>query len=814
MTSVKSTSALSLVVACCGAFAAGIVAPAPPALADTPIWGPSVEIGGRFGSSRSYGDIDLFVPLVQTDRSLLFGNIRAAFDDRDSQEGNFGLGVRHMLDNGWNLGAYGFADIRNSPNDNTFTQATLGVEALSADWDLRVNAYLPFGNTTQTSGRSTTTATRLVDAGLVVDDSRLLLETQHRDQTTIVERRERALSGVDAEIGYRLPITAPESGLDLRVYAGGYHFDASGTDAVTGPRGRAELTWHDVPGLGTGSRLTAGVESQGDDVRGGQHFAGVRLRLPLQEAGTDRRQSTTQERRMTDRVIRDVDIVTGAAPSQTTTNTATRTEREEALDGDGESFGHVAIVRGNGADLKNAVESGDRQTIVASGENNPYDGNITLREGQRLLGGAYDIEVMGADDGQRFVLTVPGTRPTIRATQGNPGIVAASRTTIDGVRIVGDGSADGIVIPEGRTTVRVTDNDIISSGDYGISVGNRSSDIRLRNNTVTGAGTNGIFIGSETSRVTVAGNTVRDTGQSGIFANLNSRSLTIADNTVSDTGRQGIWVNPYSRSVTITGNTVSRTGDGGIALNPEIRDAVIADNTVTDVVGNGIQIAQANNGITVRDNTVSRYGGAGISIAEATTETIVTGNRVNNGFGGIDVASDVSGITISGNTIDMIGSHAVSFGHDVSDITVRENRIGPIGGSGVRVGNDAVGVTVADNAIDRADGNAGIEIGWDSDDVSIAGNRISTIFGSGILVGHRADNVTVADNRLSESFGFSGFVLGTGDFSGSGNRLGSDTTTGGGGSACFEIPASTMTGPGFTIVDERDGSTIQCAAAP
>ncbi|MFO1056247.1 MAG: hypothetical protein U1E53_04695 [Dongiaceae bacterium] len=39
-------------------------------------------------------------------------------------------------------GRYGYFDIQNSENDNLFYQATLGLEALSVDWDFRERAIL------------------------------------------------------------------------------------------------------------------------------------------------------------------------------------------------------------------------------------------------------------------------------------------------------------------------------------------------------------------------------------------------------------------------------------------------------------------------------------------------------------------------------------------------------------------------------------------------------------------------------------------------------------------------------------------------
>src|SRR5262245_14781205 len=106
-------------------------------------WQPYVEIGGAGGSNFSFGDVDIFLPLWQDQTSLLFGDLRGTFTTQTSQEGNFGIGYRTLIDPEWILGGYAFFDIKNSQNDNLFYQASVGAELLSVDWDFRLNGYFP-----------------------------------------------------------------------------------------------------------------------------------------------------------------------------------------------------------------------------------------------------------------------------------------------------------------------------------------------------------------------------------------------------------------------------------------------------------------------------------------------------------------------------------------------------------------------------------------------------------------------------------------------------------------------------------------------
>ena len=113
-------------------------------------WQPFVDFDGRLGTKRHVGEVDLFVPLAQDDRTLVFGDLRSRLDNSDNIEGNFGLGLRRMVGDGWNLGGYGFYDRRHSEFGNDFNQVTLGVEALGTDFDVRANGYLPFGRRVKT----------------------------------------------------------------------------------------------------------------------------------------------------------------------------------------------------------------------------------------------------------------------------------------------------------------------------------------------------------------------------------------------------------------------------------------------------------------------------------------------------------------------------------------------------------------------------------------------------------------------------------------------------------------------------------------
>jgi len=424
-------------------------------------WGPHLDFEAKPGSKRSLGEGDLFVPLMQDERTLLFGNLRARFDDQSSREGNLGLGVRRMLEGGWNVGGYGYLDRRKTELGNYYNQTTLGGEALGRDWDFRANAYLPRGE-----------RVRQVDTA----------DTASISGTTVlvssVTREERALKGFDAEVGWRVPMFDVDGPRQLRLYAGGYRFKDD-VAKLSGPRLRAELTVAELPQLYRGAQLIAGAEYQDDNVRGGQAFLSVRLRVPLGGDKGSPRTLNWQERRMTAPVMRDVDIVAPVIARAPVVETAS------AL-ADGRAFTVLSSETTAGAALPGAVTAaGANSVVILSGTFNTV-GTTTLQAGQTLAGSILVRTASG-----RTAMTPSAT---IAATpSGAPArldaVTAANNSTITGLTISSTASTTfgangvlvtgvtGVTIMNNTITATETGNDpnavVISAGGSATVIGNR-----------------------------------------------------------------------------------------------------------------------------------------------------------------------------------------------------------------------------------------------------------------------------------------------------------------------------------------------------
>lgn len=518
----------------------------------SPKWGPFLDVEGMVGTQRRIGELDLFVPLGQNEQTLLFADFRFKADDQNSLEGNLGLGARHMLPGGWNLGGYGYFDRRQSPNYNYFNQLTFGAEMLGTNFDFRANTYWPVGQTSAsmgTTGGPTTAA---------VSGSTLLVTTPQTTTST-----EYALSGFDAEAGVRVPIFDTSGPYDLRFYAGGYRFSDGVTPVIAGPRFRLEFTNYRIPELWGGTRLMTGVEYQYDDVRGSQGFASLRLRVPLQ-AEARRGSLNYQERRMTDPIVRDVDIVSQVQKIVTPsiTEAATTTASGQAITG-------ISSATTTGANLPAAVTAaGVDSFVVLQGTFNTGAGVVDTRFNQTLMG-AGQLAVRTAS-GRTVTATLPGA--TIAATNASSAVTLQSGSSLIGMTIT-NAFSGGI-------------------GGRGVLMADGAGSLTIRNNTitVTQSGNNGaIGLSGATgqSNTVISGNTITVIG-SGTAPTMTALFLNGAGGS----------------SFTITGNTLSASG-GTTNNMVNLSSATIAAGSTGNVRGNGACAGAATSGSILFTNGTS-----------------------------------------------------------------------------------------------------------------------------------------------------------------------------------------------------------------
>jgi len=263
-------------------------------------WEGYMEFMGKPGTTRSLGVSDLFVPLWQDKNNLSFFNLRGQTESFDDGDFNIGFGHRHQFGK-FILGAYGYYDGAESDQGFYYHQWSTGLEFLSENWDFRVNGYIADRTIKEISYNKVDTE----DVGIDIEEGKGWVDYSRWEHW----EEERASSGFDMEIGYKLPVFE-----DTRLYLGGYHFAGQhGFEAVTGPRVRVETRLHDLPYLGAGSRLMAGLETQSDDVRGGQTTGMISIRIPFGAVQIKRpvlAKSNKLDRRMLEPVVKNTNIIT------------------------------------------------------------------------------------------------------------------------------------------------------------------------------------------------------------------------------------------------------------------------------------------------------------------------------------------------------------------------------------------------------------------------------------------------------------------------------------------------------------------------
>lgn len=501
-----------------------------------PQWGAHLDLEGKLGSQRSLGEADVFLPLAQDGRSLVFANLRGRFDDHDSREFNLGLGWRRMQADGWNLGGYGYFDRRRSNHGNYFNQATFGAEALGPDWDWRANLYLPFGDRVRGLGA----------------DSRASLSGASI-QVVTTSREERALKGFDAEAGWRTPLFGRDDPRQLRLYFGGYRF-SDDKAIVAGPRVRAELALEEVPALWKGAKLFLSAEAQYDSPRGSQGFLSLRLRIPLDK---DSRHGalSAQARRMTAPIVRDVDIVTQSRVSSTLVETATQTAGGQAIT-------VLDSATTAGAALPGAVAAaGANSTVILSGSFNTT-APVTLQTGQTLMG-AGTLSVT-TPSGRSASLTTPTA--TVSATVGADSAIHLASNSV----------LRGMTINSGHA----------GSGGGGVT-GSLINGATIANNTITATDTAGVIALQlvDSSNITVTGNSLAATSSAGsaialevMIAGPGSYSAVVNNNTLSAAGTSSTairFLSPGPGSVTVSGSgNVRAAGTCYVALGIVITGSI------------------------------------------------------------------------------------------------------------------------------------------------------------------------------------------------------------------------------------------------
>jgi hypothetical protein len=563
---------------------------------------------GRDGGLSAF---QLFVPVWQ-DRGatqLVFSDSRLLlFDSRGTVGANLGLGGRLFSESlGRTVGGYVYWDYSDTGRAS-FNQVSGGLETLGDRVDARANFYVPVGK-----DRKQTDGFFAANPEPYFQGNYLLVGGGSGSRFF-----EQALYGFDTEAG--LKFVAAE-GLELRAFAGMYHYQGEAAQQAWGPRGRLEAR--------VGDTMAMGVSIQNDRLFGTTVNFNCLLsygRMSGRSYNDGPSAPLAASDRLGDPVVRTqhvaVDrqrqdyVVAGAPVLDPRTNQPLLfLHVAPGGNSDGSFESPYASLAGAFADPRFARGN----VVVYDRSGGAFAGDVTFAPGTRLLSSG-PVQVVNTTNGA-MVLPHSGTGLPLPKIQGT--VRLASQSTIAGFEFVGAGP--GAVVGDESAAVR---------------------DVTLRNNTFSGAGTS-IWLPSVAGLVDLRHNQIHAPGAGGIVLGVrgaDSATVVIRDNRVTS---------PAGDGVSVTASDASRVS------------ALIERNAVHGAGGTGVLVAtgptaKATVTATVRGNDVSESSGSG-GIALLTTgkaggsriNATVTGNELTDnhapGFTARAVGPNVMALDLFGN---------------------------------------------------------------------------------------------------------------------------------------------------------------------
>ncbi len=594
-----------------------------------PKWPGQITVEVKPGSDRDIGRLDILFPFLQGSDHLLFADVRLVDPSGSSVEGNLGLGYRQLHrgstffhgDGVWGL--YGFYERRKSDREQYYHQGTVGGELFTEWWSLRANGYFPERGGNVIGRRSSATA----GTGIGLNGTTVVVTPF--TTTTTLTARERALPGFDVEAGLGFEVG---KGHELWFYGGFFRFDTDETPSVSGTRIRAEFRLRDLMGW-PGSELSLGGEVQNDGVRGTEGFGVVRLRIPFGHgAGERSRALTTIERRMTEFVHRDVDVVTFAqnlnappgakdAPEVSVVTQADAAGQKTLTDqtsGDPLNVFFVDQAGGGnctqGSPCTVAAAQMDPQfgagdTLVLLDNSGTIVSSVALNAARQQVRGGGDTGAttltLPTGAGDQLSLSGLGARPTLRGTVDLADDSSIGGFTLDGGGAVANGiqaanvtaaTIEGMEIRNFTTraidldmaagAIVITDVDL-ASNPAGIELRNFTGDLTLSRFDV--AGNNAVVINGG-NKVTISDGSITGVGTGNGIRTRSVSELTVDTVTITNVANlaanSAILIsaqfNP-SIKATVKNNTLQVTGAGD---SLRVDTTVASTTACLDAVGN------------------------------------------------------------------------------------------------------------------------------------------------------------------------------------------------------------------------------------
>ena len=230
-------------------------------------------------------------------------------------------------------------------------------------------------------------------------------------------------------------------------------------------------------------------------------FGLVQLRIPLGGlTGKKSRKLTSLERRMTDPVIKDIDIVSNVSLGD---SVAARFSSGDVISG------IVTVDANDGRMATDVINTGANSVVVVDGAVNTA--GVVMQSGQMLIGGGTPMTLYYLSDESSGFRSISYTPSGIRGT------------------INGTGEDVITVVSSNANRVNIIQNLTITGGaGNGINAVLDGANVQLIDSTIRGVGTNGIQL-DDSSILTVTNSRIEDSGASGILVDDNN-TIKLIDN--------------------------------------------------------------------------------------------------------------------------------------------------------------------------------------------------------------------------------------------------------------------------------------------
>ena len=671
-------------------------------------------LGGIFraeyrGGDRAAGQQDgftrlgLFRPDYVGD-TFVFVDGALSLTDDGAVGGNLGVGARRMsesFDAFWGVNAW---YDHSTALANDVKQVGVGGELVMGNFDVNANAYIPFDD------RQIAPGTTLLSPP-TFSGNRVLLDT--------LVPYEIAMTGYDLEAGM---ITPPIMGMQhIRVAAGYYHYERSGTQTIDGVRGKIEsfIT----------PNLSAGITVQNDAVFDTTVTFQVIWRpgANVPEYGAEPLYNDT-ESRIAQLVKRQY---------QPTVMRESRQEMQFARHPDGELIfvSHADSAAPGGGDttfemptndLSLAASSAPERAIVFAHGDSVFDGqDIVLNASQRLLGEGIDHTVPTMQVGNILLPEGNGGGQPMIINANNAAITLADDTEVSNFHI--EDAGDAAITANGVDGTVNVNNVSIESGFTGISILNSNGSFTFTDTTINDVFSDSFSIDGGAPDILYTGDISNFQSFSGAIIRLTNTTggnIEFSGGTLIDFMGDGISIFSANTNLVVENFTSFSGNADGISLlfnqgnytfrNIEINGPLLsgvdmflneeATITLTDIeitTNMARAISASLNGMLVidGDSRITTTGDAVLDIFETNVDITLQEIEANSPIINALTLFDVDGgITINEGTILNSGLEAV-FASNVERLELRNLEITGSGFGGVAV--EVVGDMRSDVTLDN-----------------------------------------------------------------------------------------------------------------